>query len=114
MPSRFRLASQELMTNSGRPSAILAAGAAEIAELGGDHHARALALQRVAEQRLVLALAVGIGRIEEVDAASMASWISWMAAASSEGPYTPENDMQPSPTAETSMPVLPSVRLGND
>ena len=45
---------------------------------------------------------------------SSASWISAMAAASSDGPYTPENDMQPSPMAELLMPLLPSGRWGND
>ena len=36
-----------------------------------------------------------------------------MAAASSDGPYTPENDMQPSPMAEQLIPLLPSARWGN-
>src|SRR3954462_14401779 len=39
--------------------------------------------------------------------------MSEMAAESSDGPYTPENDMQPSPMAEVLIPLLPSGRWGN-
>src|SRR4029079_7738862 len=46
--------------------------------------------------------------------AASASWISAVAAASSDGPYTPENDMQPRPMAEQLMPLLPSARWGSD
>jgi hypothetical protein len=46
----------------------LSAGAAEVAELGGDDGAVAAALERRAEQCLVLALTVGVGGIEHGDA----------------------------------------------
>jgi hypothetical protein len=46
-----------------------ASGAAEVAELGRDHHALAAAFQRLAEQLFVMAFAVGVGGVEHGDAA---------------------------------------------
>src|SRR5258706_946780 len=48
--------------------ALLALGVLGLAELGADDHALAAALERFAEQRLVVAPAVHVGGVEEVDA----------------------------------------------
>ena len=42
--------------------------------------------------------------------ASSAAWIVAMLSARSAGPYMPDMPMQPSPIAETSGPLLPSLR----
>src|SRR5262249_2646707 len=46
----------------------LPGGVLRLAELGGDDHALAPALERLAEQRLVVAPAVHVRGVEEVDA----------------------------------------------
>jgi len=52
-----------------------AVGAAHVAELGGEHHAIAFALDRLADQQLVGVRAVHVGRIEEGDAQLEARWM---------------------------------------
>ena len=83
------------------------------AELGGDHHLVAYRREGFAHKFFVRERAVDFGGVEEGDSevdggpdnarSSLAS--------SPAGPYPKLMPMQPSPSAETSRPLLPSLRF---
>ena len=80
-------------------------GAAQGAELHREQHLVAPAAQGPADQHLVVAHAVEVAGVDEVDAGSIAAWMVAMLSASSAGPYMPHMPMQPRAMGKTAGPV---------
>jgi hypothetical protein len=80
-------------------------------ELGGDDHLVAVGGEGLTDELLVHERAVDLGGVEEGDARAAAARITAMPCwRSTAGPRPELMPMQPSPIAETSTPLFPSLR----
>jgi hypothetical protein len=82
-----------------------------VAELGRDHPVVSVPLDRLADERLGLVVAVALGGVNQVDAEVSCAPSSWSTSGwVKRHPHSPPSCQVPIPTTETRRPVLPNLR----